>query len=83
MAEQQHDGSTCKNVITYIIGTLKPAGGQALLLESDITWTEVGHELGLFHTCSNDLMADNDGARGTSYTPTGLTRGLYRNKWGL
>ena len=30
-----------------------------------------------------ELMADNDGARGTSYTPTGLTRGLYRNKWGL
>ena len=44
---------------------------------------EIGHALGLFHTCSNDLMADNDGARGTSYTPTGLTRGLYRNKWGL
>ncbi|GAB86847.1 hypothetical protein GORBP_082_00160 [Gordonia rubripertincta NBRC 101908] len=52
------------------------------MLESDITRTGVGHALGLFHTCSNDLMADNDGARETSYTPTGLTRDLYHNKWG-
>lgn len=44
---------------------------------------EIGHALGLFHTCANDLMADNDGDRGTSYTPTGLTRDLYHNKWGF
>lgn len=44
---------------------------------------EFGHALGLDHTCANDLMADNDGSRGTSYTPTGLTRDLYHNKWGF
>ncbi|MBM7280579.1 hypothetical protein JTZ10_22815 [Gordonia rubripertincta] len=44
---------------------------------------EIGHALGLFHTCANDLMADNDGDRGTSYAPTGLTRDLYHNKWGF
>lgn len=44
---------------------------------------EIGHALGLDHTCENDLMASKDNDRGTSYTPSGLTLDLYRNMWGF
>ncbi|MBE7158299.1 MAG: hypothetical protein INR62_07670 [Rhodospirillales bacterium] len=44
---------------------------------------EIGHALGLDHTCANDLMSDNDVDRGSSFTPAGLTRDLYHNKWGF
>lgn len=51
--------------------------------KSGVIAHEIGHAFGLGHTCANDLMADNDGDRGTVYTPTGLTRDLYHNKWGF
>mgnify|MGYP001757379689 CR=1 FL=1 len=44
---------------------------------------EFGHALGLDHACGTDLMTDNNVSRGSTNTPTGLTRDPYHNKWGF
>ncbi|AMY56460.1 M57 family metalloprotease [Rhodococcoides fascians] len=42
---------------------------------------ELGHALSLDHSCAGQLMASDDGIRGTSYTPQALDKDIYHYRW--